>query len=80
LYQKKTLKIRYGKVRALFTTARDIGPETGIVEKSPVYCTGTHFYQICAWSCPGTHFSHFYHGQSEVALKDGRAQEQCFEQ
>jgi len=25
-------------------------------------------------ACPGIHFHHFYHGQPEVALNDGRAQ------
>jgi len=32
----------------LFPTAREIGPETGIVKKLHLDCTGTHLYQLCA--------------------------------
>jgi hypothetical protein len=37
-------------------------------------CTGTHFFQFMRSVCTGTHVYHFDHGQSESALKDGRAQ------
>jgi len=36
-------------VTHLFKTAREIGPGTGIVKKSPLDCTGTHSYRLCAW-------------------------------
>jgi transposase len=29
--------------------AREIGLETGTVRKAPLNCTGTRFYQMCAW-------------------------------
>jgi|AntAceMinimDraft_1070359.scaffolds.fasta_scaffold41993_1 hypothetical protein len=52
-------------------------PGTGIVKTAPLDRTGTHLYQMCAYrsECTGTHLYHFYHGQSESPLKDGRAQD-----
>jgi hypothetical protein len=40
-------------------------------------CTGTHFFKFVRSICTGTHVYHFDHGQSESALKDGRAQKAC---
>ena len=63
---------------------------TGIVRKSPLdytgthffqfvrsICTGTHFFKFVRSICTGTHVYHFDHGQSESSLKDGRAQKAC---
>jgi hypothetical protein len=34
-----------------------------------------NFSKFVHSACPGTHLHHFVHGQSEVALKDGRVQD-----
>jgi hypothetical protein len=64
----------------LFTTAREIGPETSIVRKTPLDCTAPlllHAFTTFVHSaCTGTHWYHFSRGRSEnaLALKVGRAQ------
>jgi hypothetical protein len=55
----------------MFMTAREIGLETNIIEKPPLYCTSTHIEKMLTYvhsACPGTQFYNFYHGQSEAAL------------
>jgi|AntAceMinimDraft_1070359.scaffolds.fasta_scaffold13176_2 hypothetical protein len=36
----------------LFTTAREIGPESGIAKELPLYCTGTRFSNLCIALAP----------------------------
>jgi hypothetical protein len=40
--RKVSVSVSISKI--LFTTAWEIGSETGIVKKSPVHCPGTRFY------------------------------------